>query len=103
MFTYIPTPQTEEVMQVTDYKTQAPPRAIIGDIPVFCSFDELVDTVKVIGNPKNPNNHGKDQVELLAKIIKATGWRNNITISRQSGFVVKGHGRLAAAIQAACP
>lgn len=88
---------------MTDYKTQAPPRAMIGDIPVFCSFDELVDTVKVIGNPKNPNNHGKDQVELLAKIIKATGWRNNITISRQSGFVVKGHGRLAAAIQAACP
>lgn len=88
---------------MTDYKTQAPPRAMIGEIPVFCSFDELVDTEKVIGNPRNPNTHGKKQVELLAKIIKATGWRNNITISRQSGFVVKGHGRLAAAIQAACP
>lgn len=88
---------------MTDYKTQAQPRAMIGDIPVFCSFDELVDIEKVIGNPKNPNTHGKKQVELLAKIIKATGWRNNITVSRQSGFVVKGHGRLAAAIQAACP
>ncbi len=88
---------------MTDYKTKAEPRATIGDIPVFCTFDELLETEKVIGNPRNPNTHGKDQVALLAKIIKATGWRNNITISRQSGFVVKGHGRLAAAIQAACP
>lgn len=88
---------------MTDYKTKAEPRATIGDIPVFCTFDELLETEKVIGNPRNPNTHGKDQVTLLAKIIKATGWRNNITISRQSGFVVKGHGRLAAAIQAACP
>lgn len=88
---------------MTDYKTTAEPRATIGDIPVFCTFDELLETERVIGNPRNPNTHSKEQVELLAKIIKATGWRNNITISRQSGFVVKGHGRLAAAIQAACP
>lgn len=88
---------------MTDYKTTAEPRATIGDIPVFCTFDELLETEKVIGNPRNPNTHSKEQVQLLAKIIKATGWRNNITISRQSGFVVKGHGRLAAAIQAACP
>lgn len=76
---------------------------MIEDIPVFCSFDELLETEKVVGNPRNPNEHPKEQVEMLAKIIKATGWRNNITISRRSGFVVKGHGRLAAAIQAACP
>lgn len=87
----------------TDYKTTAAPRATIGDVPVFCSYDELVDTEKIVGNPRNPNTHSKAQIEMLAKIIKATGWRNNITISRRSGFVVKGHGRLAAAIQAACP
>lgn len=76
---------------------------MIGDIPVFCSYDELLETEKIVGNPRNPNEHPKGQIDMLARIIKATGWRNNITISRQSGFVVKGHGRLAAAIQAACP
>lgn len=87
---------------MNDYKSSATPRATIGDIPVFCTFDELVDIDKVIGNPRNPNTHPKEQVELLAKIITATGWRANITISKLSGFVVKGHGRLAAAIKAGC-
>ena len=80
-----------------NYKTQAEPRTMIGDTPVFCSYDEILDIEKVVGNPRNPNTHPKDQVELLARIIKATGWRANITISNLSGFVVKGHGRLAAA------
>lgn len=84
------------------YKTSAEPRAMIGDIPVFCTYDELLDVEKVVGNPRNPNKHPKKQVEMLAKIIKATGWRANITISRLSGFVVKGHGRLEAAIKAGC-
>ena len=33
----------------------------------------------------------------LAAIIKATGWRQPITVSTRSGLIVKGHGRLAAA------
>lgn len=85
-----------------DYQTSAEARAMIGDVPVFCTFDELLDTEKVIGNPRNPNKHPKKQVEMLAKIIKATGWRANITISKLSGYVVKGHGRLEAAIKAGC-
>lgn len=85
-----------------EYQTSAEPRAMIGDIPVFCTYDELLDIEKVVGNPRNPNKHPKKQVEMLAKIIKATGWRANITISRLSGFVVKGHGRLEAAIKAGC-
>lgn len=84
------------------YQTNAEARAMIGDIPVFCSYDELLETEKVIGNPRNPNKHPKQQVELLAKIIMATGWRANITISRLSGYVVTGHGRLEAAIKAGC-
>lgn len=75
---------------------------MIGDIPVFCTFDELLETEKVVGNPRNPNKHPKKQVEMLAKIISATGWRANITISKLSGYVVKGHGRLEAAIKAGC-
>lgn len=81
-----------------NYKTSAEPRAMIGDIPVFCAYDELVDIGKVIPNPKNPNQHPKAQIELLAKIIKAQGWRQAITVSTRSGLIVKGHGRLEAAI-----
>jgi DNA modification methylase len=68
-------------------------------IPIFCAHDELVPTEKVIGNPRNPNTHPASQIELLAKIIAAQGWRAPITVSTRSGFVVRGHGRLAAARQ----
>lgn len=70
-----------------------------GDIPVYCSHDELVDVVKIVGNPRNPNMHDDNQIELLARIIKEQGWRKPITVSNRSGFVVSGHGRLAAAIK----
>ena len=67
------------------------------DIPVFCAHDELISVADVVGNPRNPNTHPASQIELLAKIIAAQGWRAPITVSRRSGFVVRGHGRLAAA------
>ena len=71
--------------------------ADIGGIPVYCRYDEAVDIEKVTGHPRNPNKHGEDQIALLAKIIKASGWRNPICVSNRSGFVIKGHGRLMAA------
>ena len=83
---------------IESYRTDAEPRDTIGDIPVFCAYDELVDIGKAVPNPKNPNQHPKKQIELLAKIIKAQGWRQPITISNRSGLIVKGHGRLQAAI-----
>lgn len=66
-------------------------------ISVHCAHDELVAIESVTGNPRNPNTHPTSQIELLAKIISAQGWRAPITVSRRSGFVVRGHGRLAAA------
>lgn len=83
----------------TDYQSQAEPRAMADDVPVFCSFDELVPIGKVIGNPKNPNQHPEEQIQLLAQIIYAQGWRAPITVSKRSGYIVKGHGRLAAALK----
>jgi len=64
---------------------------------VECAHDSLVDTASLIPNPRNPNRHPKKQIELLAKIIKHTGWRNPIVVSNRSGFIVKGHARLEAA------
>lgn len=37
---------------------------------------------------------------MLAKIIRAQGWRAPVTVSTLSGLVVRGHGRLMAAIHA---
>lgn len=71
-----------------------------GGVPVYCAFDEIVEANKIVPNPKNPNQHPPDQIELLAKIIKAQGWRAPVTVSTLSGMVVRGHGRLMAAIHA---
>ena len=77
-------------------KTEA--RTMIGEIPVYCSYDEIVDIGKMVPNPKNPNQHPKEQLRLLSQIIKSQGWRQPITVSNRSGYIVKGHGRLQAAI-----
>ena len=71
--------------------------ASCGSTLLHCAHDELVPIESVVGNPKNPNTHPAAQIELLAKIISAQGWRAPITVSTRSGFVVRGHGRLAAA------
>lgn len=70
--------------------------------PVYCSHTEMVDIERLIPNPRNPNTHPQRQIELLAKIIRSQGWRNPVVVSKRSGFVVKGHGRLAAAQHLGC-
>ena len=82
-----------------DYKTTADKRTDIDGIPVHCAYDEIVPLAKLVENPKNPNKPCEKQIALLAEIIKATGWRAPITVSKRSGFIVSGHGRLAAAFK----
>ena len=77
-------------------KPAAPP-ALASSIPVHCAHLRIADVTSLIPNPRNPNKHGDTQVALLAKVIRHQGWRAPITISRRSGFVVTGHGRLEAA------
>lgn len=64
---------------------------------IKCKYEQLVPIHKLTPNPKNPNKHGDRQIELLAKIIDNTGFRHPIIVSKRSGFVVAGHGRLMAA------
>ena len=73
------------------------PRAVVSTIPVWCRYDAAADVEALVENPRNPNTHGDSQIALLAKIIRAQGWRAPITVSNRSGFIVKGHGRLQAA------
>lgn len=63
---------------------------------INCSYDELVEVHKLVENPKNPNKHPDEQIERLAKIIDYQGQRSPVIVSKRSGFIVVGHGRLAA-------
>ena len=88
---------------MAEYKATAEPRSWTGDVPVYCAYDKLVDTAALVGNPRNPNTHPPEQVKLLGKIIRSTGWRNSVTVSLRSGYIVKGHGRQLAAILEGIP
>jgi hypothetical protein len=67
---------------------------------IYCAYDKLVPVKEIKPNPKNPNQHPVEQIALLAKIITEQGWRCPITVSNRSGYVVRGHCRLAAAKRA---
>lgn len=57
----------------------------------------LVPIHEIIPNPKNRNIHPENQIDLLCKIIQAQGFREPLIVSVRSGFLIAGHGRLAAA------
>ena len=78
-------------------------RGYAGDIPVYCSHDKIIPVAELKPNPKNPNRHPGDQVELLAKVIEAQGWRQPVKVSTRSGLIVSGHGRYEAALFLGCP
>jgi hypothetical protein len=66
--------------------------------PVRCAFSEIVDPRKLKPHPENPNFHPRKQVEMYLTIIRGNGWRRPITVSTNTGFIVKGHGATQAAI-----
>ncbi|MBR6343949.1 MAG: site-specific DNA-methyltransferase, partial [Selenomonadaceae bacterium] len=72
------------------------------NIKIHCQYTELCDAASLVPNPRNPNRHPKRQIELLAKIIETQGWRQPVTVSNRSGFIVRGHGRLEAAMLIGC-
>ena len=73
-------------------------KGMAGKVPVYCAHDEVLPLIDIVANPQNPNVHPAEQISLLREIIKKQGWRSPIVISKRSGFVVKGHGRLMAAL-----
>src|SRR4030043_702688 len=72
------------------------------EIKINCVYKELWDIERLKPNPANPNKHPKEQIKRLAEIIKAQGWRTVITVSKLSGFIVRGHARLEAAQLLGC-
>lgn len=65
---------------------------------IKCRHSKLVDPAILLPRKDNPNEHDERQLELIEKILRHQGWRAPIVVSKNSGFVVCGHGRLAAAL-----
>lgn len=63
---------------------------------INCAYTDLVDIDKIVPHNKNPNKHSTRQVDMLAKIIKFAGQRLPLIVSKRSGFLICGHGRLMA-------
>lgn len=64
-------------------------------VEIRCAHKELVAINELKPHPKNRNKHPAEQIERLAEIIKFQGIRKPITVSKRSGFITAGHGRLA--------
>ncbi|PTY03328.1 hypothetical protein DB346_05460 [Verrucomicrobia bacterium LW23] len=72
-------------------------KALADGVQVWCQHEKLVPVEELRANPRNPNTHPEGQIEMLARNIQHFGWRHPITVSRRSGCIVAGHGRLMAA------
>jgi len=67
---------------------------------IFCSHTGTANPRELIQHPDNPNRHPPEQLKMLQHVIKENGWRYPIVVSKRSGYVIKGHGRIEAAIMA---
>lgn len=72
-------------------------RILADGIEVWCAYDKLVKVEELVPHPKNPNTHPQSQIKILAQNIRYHGWRHPIVVSKLSGYIVAGHGRLEAA------
>ncbi len=66
-------------------------------IAILCAHTKLCPPDSLRAHPRNYNQHPKQQLNLLAKLIQFQGFRHPIVVSNLSGFVIAGHGRLEAA------
>lgn len=63
----------------------------------------LRDTATLNKHPDNPNFHPKAQIDALCEVIIENGWRSPVVVSKRSGLVIKGHGRIEAAERLGVP
>lgn len=65
---------------------------------VRCTYDKLVPISELQLDPDNRNQHPEEQIVRLAEILAYQGWRYPVKVSKQTGIVRSGHGRISAAI-----
>jgi hypothetical protein len=66
-------------------------------IPIHCAHHAVVSIHELKPHPANPNKHPERQLKLYAQVIQQAGWREAVTVSKRSGYVVSGHGAIEAA------
>lgn len=64
---------------------------------IHCTYDAVVPLTELKPHPQNRNTHPKDQITRLAAILAYQGFRYPVKVSKRSGFVTSGHGRIEAA------
>lgn len=64
---------------------------------IKCAFSERVNLNDLKQHPLNKNKHPQKQIKRLAKLFEYHGIRHPIIVSKRSGYIVAGHGRLEAA------
>lgn len=64
---------------------------------IHCTYSELRAVGSLIHSPKNPKKHSAAQIKRLGKLLEFYGWRKPVVVSKQSGFIVTGHGKVMAA------
>lgn len=67
------------------------------NVKIHCPHDEMVSPDKLKPHPKNRNSHPDDQIARLAKILEYQGFRYPVKVSKLSGYITSGHGRVLAA------
>lgn len=72
------------------------------NIEYHCKYDELVEPDDLEPHPKNANMHPEEQIEALSRFIRVSGFRQPVTVSKRSGFIVAGHARRVAAKRVGC-
>jgi ParB-like chromosome segregation protein Spo0J len=72
------------------------------NVEYHCKYDKLVSPDELKPHPKNANMHPEEQIEALCRFIRVSGWRQVITVSKRSGFIVAGMGRRLAAKKIGC-
>ena len=59
---------------------------------VRCAYSRIAKLEELKPNPRNPNQHPAEQLALYWKVVNHQGIRRAIVVSKQSGFIVTGHG-----------
>ncbi|NCC77967.1 MAG: DNA methylase, partial [Clostridia bacterium] len=61
-------------------------KSILTKVNVHCSHDKMLPISKLKPHPQNPNIHPERQIKLLSEIIRKSGWRHPILVSKRSGY-----------------
>lgn len=69
---------------------------------IHCAYSDVlpIAELKAKFHPKNPNQHTPEQIDRLAKIMAYQGVRKAAVISKRSGLITAGHGRILSAEKA---